>query len=244
MTAATRQDDLRLKARECRTFEPRLADMTEQLNLATPERVDWRRAEFALTLFAFAGFITLLIRIKTVWGGLPAHPLFIHVPAVLVPVTVLAVLLCTVRPSTFERYGILICAVAIVAMSSIFLAMQAGAALEGALHLQGQALHLISEHAAAAKVLAVAFTLLTATVILNFASYRIRGGMPTGLALADDLLGSEVIALLLRVVMVALTIVSAYYVFRVGDLGARAVWEGKLQAAAHLAGPGRFGPGH
>jgi hypothetical protein len=193
------------------------------------EQVNWRRAEFVLTLCAFLGFITLLIRVKMLWGGLPAHPLFIHVPVILIPVTILGTLVCIARPVTLERYGVLLCAVAIIAMSSTFLAMEAGGALSNALHLQGEAAHLISEHSQAAKILAIGFTLLTASLILSFASYRIRGGNPTGLALIDDVLGSTVITQMLKVVLVVLALFCAFYVFRVGDLGAKAVWAGRLQ---------------
>lgn len=185
-----------------------------------------------LTLCGFLGFITLLVRVKTLWGGLPAHPLFIHVPVVLIPISVLAALACAARPALLERYGVLICAVAIIAMSSIFLAMQAGGALNGALHLQGRAAQLISEHSAAATVLALVFTALTAVLILTFAAHRIGGGSPTGLELVDSILGSEALYTLLRVVLVILALVAAFYVFRVGDLGAKAVWAGRLQAAA------------
>jgi hypothetical protein len=195
-------------------------------------QIDWRRPEFVLTACAFAGFITLLIRVKTLWAGLPAHPLFVHVPVVLIPVCIIAALACAARPATFDRYGIPICAVAIVAMSSIFLAMQAGAALNSALHLHGHAAQLISQHSAAAKVLAIAFTALTAVLILSFAARRIGGGSPTGLGAVDDLLGSDAVRALLRGLLVLLALVAAYYVFRVGDLGAKAVWAGRLAAAA------------
>lgn len=197
----------------------------------TKQQVNWRRAEFVLTLCGFLGFITLVVQIKTLWGNLPAHPLLIHVPVILIPVTVLAVFVCLAKPAILERHGILICAVAIIAMSSTFLAMQAGAALRGALQLQGRPAQLIAEHAAAADVLAIAFTLLTASLILTFASQRISEGMPTGLALVDDLLGSKTVYTLLRVVLLVLALVSAFYVFRVGDLGAQAVWAGRLQGA-------------
>ena len=53
-------------------------------------------------------------------------------------------------------------------------------------------------------------------------------GWPTGLANADDILGSRASYLLLRVGLVVLALVSAYMVYKVGDLGARAVWEGRL----------------
>src|ERR1700678_4032326 len=116
---------------------------SETVSVGAPKGVDWRRAEFVLTLSAFLGFLTLPIRITTIFGGLPAHPLFIHVPVILIPLSVLGALACAARPAWLDRYGILLSATAIVAMSSIFLAMQAGAALEGALDLQGPVADLI-----------------------------------------------------------------------------------------------------
>jgi uncharacterized membrane protein len=196
------------------------------------ERVDWRRAEFVLTLLGFVGFITLGIKITTVYSGLPAHPLIIHVPVVLIPLSILGSLACVWRPAWFGRYGILLCCTAIVAMSSIFLAMQAGAALRRLLNLQGQAGHLISEHSQAANVLAIVFVAFTAILILTFAATRISGEMgPTGLALADRTLSARSTLLTLRVLLVVLALASAFWVFRVGDLGAKAVWQGRIQAA-------------
>jgi hypothetical protein len=194
-----------------------------------PERVDWRRAEFVLTALACVGFITIGIRIKTIYSGLPAHPLFIHVPVVLIPLSVLGALVCVARPAWFDRYGILLCLCGIVAMSSIFLAMQAGAALRAALNLTGLQAQLISEHSHDAHILAIVFVLFTAALILTFSAHRISGGMPTGLGIADTLLGSRANYVALRIALVVLALVSAYYVYKVGDLGAKAVWAGRLQ---------------
>ena len=90
--------------------------------------MDWRRAEFVLTLLAFVGFITLPIRITTIYSGLPAHPLFVHVPVILIPATISIAIIFMARPEWFVRYGIALALVSIAAMSSIFLTMQAGAA--------------------------------------------------------------------------------------------------------------------
>jgi hypothetical protein len=215
--------------------------------VAAPPRagVDWRRAEFVLTLLAFIGFLTLPIRIKTIYGGLPAHPLFIHVPVILIPTTVVVAIVFVVKPQWLTRYGIALALVSIVAMSSIFLAMQAGAALRGALNLQGQAAKLISEHSQAAHILAIVYVLFTATLIVTFAAQRISGGMPTGLGILDDLLSPKPILTALRVVLVVVALVAGYMCFRTGDLGAKAVWQGRLQAAqgGFPGGPGgpRFG---
>ncbi len=199
-------------------------------SIPSPTSIDWRRPEFVLTGLGFLGFITLLIRVNTISAGLPAHPLFVHVPVVLIPVSVLGGLACLIRPRWMARYGVLLCLCAIAGMSSIFLAMQAGGALRGELHLTGQAAVLINEHSNAADILAFVFVAFTAVLILTFSSQRISQGMPTGLVLADRALGSKAAYTGLRVVLVILAIVAAYYVYHVGDLGAKAVWLGKLQA--------------
>ncbi|MGD1058560.1 MAG: DUF2231 domain-containing protein [Solirubrobacteraceae bacterium] len=213
--------------------------------IAAPPRagVDWRRAEFVLTLLAFIGFLTLPIRIKTIYSGLPAHPLFVHVPVILIPTTIVAAIVFVIKPQWLTRYGIALALVSIVAMSSIFLAMQAGAALRGALNLQGQAAKLISEHSQAAHILAIVYVLFTATLIVTFAAQRISGGMPTGLGIVDSLLSPKPMLTALRVVLVVLSLVAGYMCFRTGDLGAKAVWEGRLQSAqgGFPGGPGGVG---
>jgi hypothetical protein len=196
-------------------------------------RVDWRRAEFLLTLLAFLGFLTLPIRVTTIYSGLPAHPLFVHVPVILIPTTVVAAVVFVFKREWLLRYGIALAVVSIVAMSSIFLTMQAGAALRGELNLEGQAAKLISEHSQAAHILAVIYVVFTATLIVTFAAQRISGGMPTGLAIVDELLSPRWVLAGLSIALVLLSIGAGYMCFRTGDLGARAVWQGRIQAAHH-----------
>jgi hypothetical protein len=201
-------------------------------SIARRPGVDWGRAEFLLVGFGFLGFITLLIRVTTVYSGLPAHPLFVHVPVVLIPVTLVAAVALMARPDWLGRFGIALAIAAVVAMSSVFLTMQAGGALESALNLHGEAARLISEHSQAAHILAIVYTAFTALVILAFASLRISSGRPTGLAIADRPLSPPAMLTALRVAVVVLALVAGFFTFRTGDLGARAVWAGRLQAAA------------
>jgi uncharacterized membrane protein len=229
------------------TYRPPIACAamsTESIGAPGRTGVDWRRAEFVLTLLAFLGFLTLPIRITTIYGGLPAHPLFVHVPVVLIPTTVVAAVVFMVKREWFSRYGIALAVVSIVAMSSIFLTMQAGAALRAELNLQGQAATLISEHSHAAHILAYIYVLFTATLIVTFAAQRISGGMPTGLGIVDSLLSPKPMLTALRVLLVLLAIGAGYMCFRTGDLGAKAVWQGRIQAAhgGGFGGPGG-GPG-
>jgi hypothetical protein len=193
--------------------------------------VDWKRAEFVLTLLAFLGFITLLVRITTVYSGLPAHPLFVHVPVILIPTTIITAIVFMARPEWLGRYGITLALVSIAAMSSIFLTMQAGGALRGELHLQGEAATLISEHSQAANILAIVYVAFTAILIVTFAACRISGGMPTGLGIVDRLLSSRSTFAALRVLLVVLALGAGFMTFRTGDLGAKAVWAGRVKAA-------------
>jgi uncharacterized membrane protein len=207
--------------------------------------VDWRRAEFVLTLLAFIGFLSLPIRITTIYSGLPAHPLFVHVPVILIPTTIVAAIIFVFKPEWLLRYGIALALVSIVAMSSVFITMQAGAALRGELNLQGQAATLISEHSQAAHILAIVYVLFTAVLIVTFAAQRISGGMPTGLGIVDGLLSSRSMLTALRVALVVVSIGAGYMTFRTGDLGAKAVWQGRIQAAqsGFPGGPGGSVPG-
>ncbi len=193
--------------------------------------VDWRRAEFVLTLLGFLGFITLPVRITTVYSGLPAHPLFVHVPVILIPTTIVVALVLIARPGWLVRYGIALALVSIVAMSSIFLTMQAGGALRDELQLSSRAASLISEHSQAANILAIVYVAFTATLIVTFAACRISGGRPTGLDVVDRLLASRSAFNALRVLLVILAIGAGFMTFRTGDLGAKAVWAGRAQGA-------------
>lgn len=216
---------------------------TEEIATAGGAGVDWRRWEFALVALGFVGFLTLPIRMTTIYSGLPAHPLFVHVPVILIPVTIVAAVVFVFRLDWLGRYGVALALVSIVAMSSIFLTMQAGAALRGVLHLRGRAASLVSQHSHAAHILAIVYVLFTATLIVTFAARRISGGMPTGLALVDRPLGSRPVLNALRGLLVLLALGAGFMTFRTGDLGAKAVWAKRLQVAhAAAAGHPRVAP--
>jgi hypothetical protein len=216
---------------------------TQTISPSPQGGVDWRRAEFVLTLLGFVGFVTLPVRITTVYENLPAHPLFLHVPVVMIPLTVLAGLAVAAKPEWHRRYGIALSLFCIGTMSSIFLTMRAGAALRSLLNLQGEAGVLIARHSHDASILALIYVVFTATVIVTFAAHRISGGMPTGLGIVDRILSPTSIVTALRVVLVILAIAATYETFEVGDLGARAVWQQRIQAAqaAQRAGGGGYG---
>jgi hypothetical protein len=220
---------------------------TETLTAGAPNGIDWRRAEFVLTLAAFLCFALIPIHLTTIYSGLPAHPLFLHVPVMLIPIAVLAAIACAIRPAWLHRYGIALAALAVVAMGTLFLTMGAGSALRDALHLGGggagafganSPAGLIARHSHAAGTLRLLTIAFTAVLILAFAAQRISGGMPTGAGVVDRLLAPRSTVVSLRVLLVVLSIACGYSVFKTGDLGAKAVWAGRLSGGA-----GGFGPG-
>lgn len=207
--------------------------MNSRMNTATTRTgVDWRRAEFVLVLLGLLGFLTLFISITTIYGGLPAHPLFVHVPVILIPTTIVTAVVFMAKSDWFDRYGIALALVSIATMSAVFLTMQAGGALQDALHLHGEAAHLISEHSQSADILAIVYVAFTAVLIVAFASRRISGGRPTGLVPADRPLSSPAVFTGLRVLLVVLAIAAGFMTFRTGDLGARAVWAHRLETTS------------
>jgi uncharacterized membrane protein len=198
-----------------------------------PTRIDWRRAEFILLGLAILSLVSLLISINTISTDLPAHPLIVHVPVVFIPLSVLGALAVTVRPQWFDRYGILLCLCSIIGMSSIFLAENAGGKLQTDLHLQGKAEQLINQHSSAANVLAIVFAGFTLFMLMSFAAHRIGGGMLIGVGFLDGAFSNAGVRIGLKVLLVVLAVVSGYYVYHTGDLGAKAAWQQRLQLAAH-----------
>jgi hypothetical protein len=194
------------------------------------------RAELVLLGLTALSLVLLPIHIKTAYSGLPAHPLLLHVPVILVPVAAVWALLLALRPQLIPRHGVWLAALGVLALASTILTMGAGEALRDAMGGGfGPEASLIERHAAAAdklRLLVFAFTL--ATIVTTLAFRR-----PLGLPLVDRILGNGGARAALRVALAALAIGSAYYVFHTGDLGAKAVWGDRLN---HGAGRG-FGRG-
>lgn len=86
--------------------------------------------------------------------GLPAHPLLIHAPVILIPVLSLALLAVSARPAWFERFGVPIGVLAVVSLAATFLAVGAGEAFrEDRRRPGGAELQQLNEHADSAGTL-------------------------------------------------------------------------------------------
>jgi hypothetical protein len=205
--------------------------MTEAV--ATPPR-GWFSTQILLGIAGVLTFLVVPIQINTVYEGLPAHPLFVHVPVILIPTVAAGGLILVAKPGWFERHSAWLCALTVFALAALNLTMSAGDALRNDLGLYGNstAANLISRHAAAAGKLRVFMIFFTAAFIVAVALDRQSRGKTTGIGWIDSLVGSvfSVVRSLkpVRIVMGLLAVGCLYFVFLTGDLGARAVWAGRL----------------
>jgi hypothetical protein len=192
--------------------------------------------EWTLAILAVLTFALIPIKINTIYSGLPAHPLFLHVPVILIPVATIAAVVLAIWPRLYARHGIWVAAVAIVALGALNLTMSAGEALRSDLGLEGGGgpgpAGLIARHADAAGKLRILTIAFTALLLIAVAVYRTVGPRVTGLGPVDGGLQAirSRVALggVLRALVGVLALASLYFVFHVGDLGAKAVWQGRL----------------
>lgn len=200
----------------------------------------WPRGEYVLAGLAVLSLALIPIHITTIYSGLPAHPLLLHIPVILIPVAAVGALVFAVYPRWIPRYGIALGLVTVVALAGLFLTMGAGSALRDALHLNGGfgPSALVQRHAHAADQLRLVMLAVTAVLLVTVTAFRIVAGMPSGVAFVDSLAASATVRAALRIALAVLAIGCCYLVFHAGDLGAKAVWQGRLNGGA-----GGFGPG-
>jgi len=220
--------------------------MSATTSIAEPSGSRWRGYRAPEILLGIAGSLTFLlipIHINTIYEGLPAHPLFVHVPVILIPIAAIGGLLLAARPSLLAKHGVWLCAVSVVALGALNLTMGAGSQLRADLGLENAGFgvgELIARHAHAASILRIFMILFTAAFIVIVALSRHAGGIRTGVGWVDALVGGVLRLLrglvLPRLALGALALGALYFVWKTGDLGAKAVWAGRI----HGFGGGGF----
>jgi hypothetical protein len=204
--------------------------------------------EWALAVLALLTFALIPIQINTIYSGLPAHPLFLHVPVILIPVAGIGALVLAAWPRLFARHGVWIGFVAVVALGATNLTIGAGEQLRNDLNLQGPGV--IAQHASAADTLRILMIAFTAFLLIAVAAFRTPGPRVTGVGPIDGALtairSSAALGAALRLLVAVLAVASLYYVFHTGDLGAKAVWQHRLGGGGGGGGggfPGGAGTG-
>ena len=153
-------------------------------------------------------------------GDLPLHPLVLHAAVLGLPVTLLlAILFAVPRTRAWARWPLAIAGVG--SLAAVFLARASGAALMQVLleneTLGGEALNLVIRHSQLAGQL---FWIALVLAVLAVAS-AVLVGRVGGTPERRGSRGRDAALLALLLVVAAL---AAFWVYRVGDLGATAVW--------------------
>jgi hypothetical protein len=161
-------------------------------------------------------------------GGLPAHPLLVHIPVVLVPLTFLGAVAIVVRPAWRERFGFLVAGGAVAALIGVQLAMESGQALEE--HVDhGKTLHDHVELASSARPLVAVFTVVVvAYVALAWLRSRRAANAPSQLERLSEVSRSAGASRVLAGLAVLSLVFGAFataWIVRTGHNGAKATWE-------------------
>ncbi len=156
-------------------------------------------------------------------NGLPAHALLVHAAVVLVPLLVLAALAFGLVPWVRGRIWWAAALLAVVAPVAAFVAKESGEYLEQLLRSRGYPAEILDQVATHAGYGDLTFWWTSALGLVVLVHIYATGHFPRVPAPAN-LPGVADIALAAGSAVIAF--VTAYYVYRTGDTGAKAVWTG------------------
>jgi glucan phosphoethanolaminetransferase (alkaline phosphatase superfamily) len=156
------------------------------------------------------------------FNGLPLHALVLHTAVIAIPLaTLLAVLFGIPRTRSWARWPLAVVAVGTLGVT--YVTRQSGLALEKALGIRpGNPVgNLITKHSQLATQLLIIVIVFT---VLALAAVFLVSRKP-----AANAAGRRLLDVALPLLLIAAGVVMSIWVVRVGDLGARAVWnpEGK-----------------
>jgi uncharacterized membrane protein len=168
-------------------------------------------------------------------AGLPAHPLLVHAPVVLIPVTALLAVAYALLPMLRPRIGWVLVLSSLAAAGSAWGAAQAGKQFAKklpnttALNNHGRLGDLLWQYAILLAVVAVVLVAVD-TSRRNRPAYR-RGedeyGYSHRAARTSGGMMLTVVSVVLTLGLLGAAGVAGYYVVRTGDSGARMVWSNR-----------------
>lgn len=160
---------------------------------------------------------------KTLFG-IPAHPLFVHAPIVLVPLLSIVTVVAALRPSVARKLSHWLPIASLLVFVSVLLAMQSGEALyDVVVEEKGNAL---DKHVDLANLTRVfAFGMLVSTVALWFWGRRTARAGATS---AGSPTRRDPVMLGIAAVVVVLSALSTIWLVRTGHEGARIHWKGVI----------------
>jgi uncharacterized membrane protein len=168
--------------------------------------------------------------------GIPAHPLMVHIPVVLLPLAALVSIVLLIKQSWFERYKWALLAITGIGAAGGLLAGSTGEGLEHDVKKTGAARDALRNHTEAggvAQTFGVVFFCIVAVwillpVVLDWRARRTGGATSDPAGSTDSATSSVAQPKWLRPVVAALVVISAgvatYTVVDAGHSGAKSVW--------------------
>ncbi len=162
-------------------------------------------------------------------GGLPVHPLVVHLPVVLLPLAAVAAILLVIRKSWYERFRWVTLIICGIGTAGAFLATQSGEELEGEIRRNegAAAVRGIGDHSEAgdaARTVAILFFLvLLAYVVIPWWMERRKQEATT--AEATQRTEPTWLRPLLMALVVLTAVMTTAAVFKAGHSGAEQVWD-------------------
>lgn len=158
-------------------------------------------------------------------GGLPAHPLVVHLPVVLVPLATVGAVLMAVRPAWLLRYGTVVAVLAGLGFAGSLLAAGSGEELEESFRAAGETISgTLADHVEmgeSVELLAGVFFVLLLVWVL-FSAWRRRVGEERAV---QKVRRPKVVGLVLAVLVVVSGVAATSSVYLTGHSGAKSVWE-------------------
>lgn len=151
--------------------------------------------------------------------GLPAHPLLVHVPVVLIPLAALAAVVMAFRPAWLDRYGWWLVGLSFVGMIGALLAAGSGEELEGRVE-RSAALERHAELGDRAQAVAIVFFIISLVIVGG--RWLLRRS--TGDNALKKFAASRAGAVAVAAVLVISAGVAAYSIVEVGHQGAKVTW--------------------
>jgi uncharacterized membrane protein len=179
------------------------------------------------------------VEIKSLFG-LPAHPLLVHVPIVLIPLVAIGAVLM-LWPSLRAKIGWATVILAGVATVFSFLAVGSGEALEGAAESTANE-KLLDAHTSMGENIRVWIALLFLVLLAIMLWDRYRARLASGADANPRVSPSraKAIGTVLSVLSIVFASVATYWIVRIGHSGAKASWN-KTEQQLQRGGGGEGG---
>jgi uncharacterized membrane protein len=146
--------------------------------------------------------------------NIPTHPLVVHLPIVLVPLTLICVLVFSLRKKWHAHYAIPVAALSFVALIGSYLAKESGEGLEERVRETS----LMEKHTELGdQFFTIALLMFLVVLVWAFVGWYFRNK-------SDDESKYKYLRIGICVVAVAVVSYASFAVYKVGHSGAKSVW--------------------